>query len=132
MSDLKHAVRICGIGASAGGIEALRQLFGAIPTDLGLAYVVILHLSPDFKSELPSILARATRMPVVQVADHVYVIAPDRKLEVTDGSIAASEFARPQDRRAAIDLFFRSLATAHNDAFAVILSGSGSDGGDWG
>jgi two-component system CheB/CheR fusion protein len=139
MSDLTQAsaVRICGIGASAGGIEALRQLFGALPPDLGLAYVVILHLSPDFKSELPSILSRTTSMPVVQVADrevkrlepdHVYVIAPDRKLEISDGSIAASEFDRRQDRRAAIDLFFRSLAAASGDAFAVILSGSGSDG----
>src|SRR5579883_1984876 len=83
------SVSVCGIGASAGGIEALRELFGALPTDLGLAYVVIVHLAPDRRSELPAILARCTGMPVVQVGDHgkahlepnhVYVIAPDRKL----------------------------------------------------
>jgi two-component system CheB/CheR fusion protein len=130
-------VRVCGIGASAGGIEALRQLFGAVRTDLGLSYVVILHLAPDFKSELPGILARETAMPVVQVADHetrkleanhVYVIAPDRKLEITDSVISSSAFDQPSGRRSAIDMFFRSLAVAHGDGFAVILSGAGSDG----
>ncbi len=63
------AVPVCGIGASAGGIEALTEFFGALPTDLGLAYVVVVHLAPDHKSELPAILARRTRMPVVQQAD---------------------------------------------------------------
>ena len=76
---------VCGIGASAGGVEALQQLFTALPADLGLAYVVIVHLAPDYKSELPAIIRRWTTMPVVQVADHekapilpnqIYVIAP--------------------------------------------------------
>jgi two-component system CheB/CheR fusion protein len=131
------AVRVCGIGASGGGIEALRQFFASIRPDLGLAYVVILHLSPDFKRELAGILGRETTMPVVQVSDHetkklepnhVYVIAPGRKLEITDSVISSSEFDQPSGRRAAIDVFFRSLAIAHSDGFAVILSGGGSDG----
>src|SRR6478752_10240135 len=130
MSDTAAAppVRVCGIGASAGGIEALRHLFGSVRPDLGLSYVVILHLAPDFKSELPGILGRATAMPVIQISDHekrkiepnqVYVIAPDRKLEIADSIISASEFDEPRGRRAAIDVFFRSLAAAHGDGFAV-------------
>ena len=91
----------------------------------------------DRKSELPRILQRFTTMPVVQVGDHdkvdlapdrVYVIAPDRKLEITGTSVGASTFERPRGERNAIDLFFRSLATNLGDGFAVVLSGSGSDG----
>jgi two-component system CheB/CheR fusion protein len=76
-------------------------------------------------------------MPVTQVGDHdkvklnknhVYVIAPDRKLEITDTSVSASLFEQGRGHRAAIDLFFRSLAASHGDGFAVVLSGSGSDG----
>jgi len=130
-------ITVCGIGASAGGVGALQHFFRALPPDLGLAYIVVIHLSPDHPSELPSILARWTTMPVVQVADHdhtklapdhVYVIAPDRKLEITDSSVAASPFTQPRGHRTAIDLFFRSLAAEHGDGFAVVLSGGGSDG----
>ena len=136
MNDIP-LIPVCGIGASAGGIEALQQFFGALPTDLGVAYAVVLHLAPDRKSELPHILARATAMPVRQVADHeqirllpdhVYVIAPDRKLEITDSTLNAAPFERPRGQRSAIDLFFRSLAIGHGDGFAVVLSGTGSDG----
>lgn len=131
------AVPVCGIGASAGGIEALQQFFTTLAPDLGLAYVVVVHLAPDRKSELPALLERWTPMPVLQVGDHdkvplaanqVYVIAPNRKLEITDSSVGASAFEQPRGQRAAIDLFFRSLADAHADGFAVILSGTGSDG----
>jgi two-component system, chemotaxis family, CheB/CheR fusion protein len=131
------SVPICGIGASAGGLEALQKFFAAVPDDLGLAYVVIVHLAPDRKSELPAILGRRTSMPVIQVGDsdklplagnHVYVIAPDRKLEITDTSVGASPFVQARGQRAAIDLFFRSLATAHGPGFAVVLSCTGSDG----
>jgi two-component system, chemotaxis family, CheB/CheR fusion protein len=136
-APLSSVPPVCGIGASAGGIEALQQFFQAIPPDLGLAYVVIVHLSPEHKSELPAILARRTSMPVVQVGDHdkvpllpdtVYVIAPDRKLEIADSTVGASSFEQPRGRRHPIDLFFRSLAKNHGDGFAVILSGGGADG----
>lgn len=128
---------VVGIGASAGGIEALQQFFSAIPDDLGLAYVVVVHLAPDRESELPAILARHTSMPVEQVGDHdtaklapdrIYVIAPNRKLEITETSVGASQFEQPRGQRSAIDLFFRSLAARHGDGFAIILSGSGTDG----
>jgi two-component system, chemotaxis family, CheB/CheR fusion protein len=128
---------VVGIGASAGGIEALREFFSTVSDDLGLAYVVVMHLAPDHESELAAILSRCTAMSVVEVKDaeplqlqpnSVYVIAPDRNLAITDTTIAAARFESDRDRRAAIDLFFRSLAANHGDGFAVILSGGGSDG----
>lgn len=126
-----------GIGASAGGIEALRDFFGTVSPDLGLAYVVIVHLAPDHKSELAAIIARRTTMKVVEVRDEqplpitgdtVFVIAPDRKLLIDESTIAAGPFEDARERRAAVDVFFRSLAASHGDSFAVILSGGGSDG----
>ena len=68
-SGAPRSVPVVGIGASAGGIEALQKFFQAVPPDLGLAYVVVLHLAPDHKSELPAILGRQTRMSVSQVGD---------------------------------------------------------------
>ncbi|HUQ52408.1 MAG TPA: chemotaxis protein CheB [Gammaproteobacteria bacterium] len=130
-------VPVVGIGSSAGGIDALRQFFTAVSPELGVAYVVIVHLSPDHESELASILGRCTTMSVVEVGDSkalqltpncVYVIAPDRKLEITADTIAAAPFADLRERRAAIDVFFRSLAHTHGDGFAIVLSGGGSDG----
>src|SRR5262245_61794347 len=93
-------INVVGIGASAGGIEALREFFGALSPDLGLAYVVIVHLAPNHESELASILARKTKMPVLEVTEKshelnrnsVYVIPPDRKLELRDGTIRAMPF----------------------------------------
>jgi len=129
-------VTVVGIGASAGGIEALSGFFDDVPPDLGVAFVVIVHLSPDHKSELAAILGRHTRMPVMEVTDepqqlrrdHVFVIAPDRKLEISDTSVRAMPMTELSERRAAIDLFFRSLAHNYGDGFAIILSGGGSDG----
>jgi two-component system CheB/CheR fusion protein len=134
-SNAPSRIMVAGIGASAGGIDALRQLFLALPDDLGIAYVVVVHLAPDHDSELAAILGRCTKMSVMEVGDRpreltpncVYVIAPDRKLEITADTIAAGKFADLRERRAAIDVFFRSLA-AHGDGFAVVLSGGGSDG----
>jgi two-component system, chemotaxis family, CheB/CheR fusion protein len=126
---------IVGIGASAGGVQALQAFFGAIPADTGAAFVVVVHLDPQSHSEMPSILATRTQMPVVQVretekleANHVYVIPPGRRLHISDEEISSAEFAEPRGQRAPIDLFFRSLAERHGDGFAVILTGAGSDG----
>lgn len=125
---------IIGIGASAGGIPALQALFSTLPEATGAAYVVVVHLDPKVPSELARIIASQTRMPVVQVADvnelradHVYVIPPDRRLQLTDDRITAEKFEEPRGGRAPIDQFFRSLAE-HGDGFAIILSGAGSDG----
>ena len=127
---------VAGIGASAGGLEALKALFEALPGRPGIAFVVIVHLSAEqHESVLGSILARHTSLAVVTVtervlleADHVYVIPPGHRLEVTDAHIEAVPFAGTSLTRAPIDAFFRSLAARHGDGFAIILSGGGSDG----
>jgi two-component system, chemotaxis family, CheB/CheR fusion protein len=126
---------IVAIGASAGGVRALQAFFDEVPAQTGAAYVVVVHLDPQHRSELPSILAARTRMPVIQVeareqlkANQVYVIPPDRRLQVIDHEISAIQFDEPPGQRSAIDLFFRSVAERLGDGLAVILSGAGSDG----
>src|SRR5215469_3290920 len=126
---------VVGIGASAGGVKALGNLLEGLPSKTGAAFVVIVHLDPATRSELPRILAAHTEMPVIAVTsrsplkpDHVYVISPDRKLQINQEEIAAIPFDEPRGQRAPIDSFFRSLATHHGDGFAVILTGGGSDG----
>jgi two-component system CheB/CheR fusion protein len=126
---------IVAIGASAGGIQALQALFAAMPRGTGAAFVVVVHLDPGRRSELPAIVAARTQMPVVQVGhneklkpDHVYVIPPDRRLQLIDHEISAVAFDEPRGQRSPIDLFFRSVAERLGDGFAVILSGAGSDG----
>jgi two-component system CheB/CheR fusion protein len=90
---------IVGIGASAGGIQALQSLFDALPDATGAAFVVVVHLDPDSHSELARILAARTRMPVLQVevadklqANQVYVIPPRRQLQISDHEVSAAEF----------------------------------------
>lgn len=126
---------IVGIGASAGGVQALQAFFDSIPSDTGAAFVVVVHLDPQSHSELSSILAAHTSMPVVQVGkteklepNRVYVIAPNRRLHINDEEISSAAFEEPRGQRAPIDLFFRSLAEEHGDGFAVILTVAGSDG----
>ncbi len=128
-------VPLCAIGASAGGVKALQQFFRTIREDLGLAYVVIVHLSPEHESQLSDILAGRTRMPVRQVVDSptlepncVYVIAPDRELVIEGNTIRSRPFSEPRGQRAPIDMFFRSIAVGRGDELAVVLSGAGSDG----
>jgi two-component system, chemotaxis family, CheB/CheR fusion protein len=126
---------VCAIGASAGGIKALQALFGKLDTNLGLAYVVIVHLAPDHPSHLAEILQSCTTMPIRQVEDspvlepnHVYVIAPNRELVIDGNRIKAQDFKEPRELRAPIDMFFRSVAEARNDGYAVVLTGAGADG----
>lgn len=126
---------ICAIGASAGGIGALQEFFRRIDDNLGIAYVVIVHLAPDYPSHLAEILGQCTAMPVHQVDDTpelkpdcVYVIGPDRELSITGNHVKARPFTEPRGRRAPIDMFFRSIAAARGDGFAVVMTGAGSDG----
>lgn len=127
---------VVGIGASAGGIEALSRFLEAMPAENGMAFVVVLHLSPKHESNLDKILQAKTRMPVTQVtevtpieAGHVYLISPALDLLMNDGSLQVVSAARPRGRHVAIDMFFRTLAEVHRErAIGVILSGAGSDG----
>ncbi len=127
---------IVGLGASAGGINALLQFFSHVGPNSRAAFVVILHLSPDHDSRLAEVLQNATPMPVVRAvhhvhveAGHVYVISPNTSLTMADGMLVLSEITRPEHRRSPIDVFFRTLAEAHSaHAVAVVLSGTGADG----
>lgn len=127
---------VVGIGASAGGVEALTHFFANVPPDSGLAYVVILHLSPDYDSQLTQILQNATEMPVTQVmepveveANKVYVVPPDKHLLMANQTIVVQPNARVEDRRAPVDIFFRTLAESQGArAVAVVLSGTGANG----
>nr|WP_309788691.1 CheR family methyltransferase [Caballeronia sp. LZ031] len=127
---------VVGIGASAGGVRALLQFFENAPTDMGMAFVVVLHLSPDHVSSADAVLSRVTGMPVLQVVqptpierNHVYVIAPGKSLGMADGYLRVSDAKRSPGSPVTIDRFFRSLADAHGPhAMCLVLSGSGSDG----
>lgn len=127
---------VVGIGASAGGLEALLRFFQHMPAGNGMAFVIILHLSPRHESNAAEILQRATPMAVVQVAqrtaveaDHVYVIPPTHDLTMNDGYLELAEQNRIKGMHLAIDLFFRALAKVHRErSVAIIMSGTGADG----
>ena len=128
-------VSIVGIGASAGGLEAVSALLRALPADTGMAFVLVQHLDPTHASMLTEILSRTTSMPVVEAGegmrvepDHVYVIPPAANLSVSNGALHVVPRGNVIPRRA-IDLFLQSLAEDQGSrAVGVVLSGSGSDG----
>jgi two-component system, chemotaxis family, CheB/CheR fusion protein len=127
---------IVGIGASAGGLESLERLFRALPASPGMAFVVIQHLSPDFKSLMDELMARYTDLSVRRaqhgdqvLADHVYLLPPGKELEIQDGRLWLSDRPSAGGLNLPIDRFFISLADEAGDrAVVVILSGTGSDG----
>src|SRR5689334_11120830 len=111
-------ITVVGIGASAGGLNALQAFFEALPGNTGMAYVVITHLHPEHESHMAELLQRHTPMPVLQVTglvpvekDHVYVIPPNRRLVMQDSHIHTADFKEPRGQRTPIDSFFRSLAS---------------------
>ena len=135
LSNPPDRLTIIAIGASAGGLTALRNLFRALPDQSGLTFVVVVHLSPEHESVLAELLQPYTTMPVSQVndrvqmePDHVYVIPPAKSLVVKGSSLELKELSTIRGRHMQIDNFFRSLAEEHGDGAAIILSGSGSDG----
>ncbi|HEY1534806.1 MAG TPA: chemotaxis protein CheB [Polyangiaceae bacterium] len=128
--------RIVGLGGSAGGIRAMQRFFEAMPVNSGMAFVIVLHLSPDHDSSLSEVIQTWTRMPVAQadsgqrlLPDHVYVIPPGKALSLADGHLRLTELPRERGRRMTVDLFFRSLADTHGSrAVAIVLSGVDGDG----
>src|SRR5579862_7943645 len=126
---------VVGIGASAGGLEALGAMLKHIELD-GSAFVVVQHLSPNHDSMLGELLSRTTPLKVVTIADgmtveanHVYVIPPNADLAILHGVLHLMPVAGALGPRLPIDYFFRSLATDQGDAaVGVILSGTGTDG----
>jgi two-component system CheB/CheR fusion protein len=132
----RDAFPIVGIGASAGGLEALESLFAAIPAASGRAFVVVQHLDPHRDALLVQLLQRATSMPVVEITqglrvavDHVHVIPPNSDLSIRNGVLHLRPPSAGKGPRLPIDGFFESLAEyGHSRAIAVVLSGMGSDG----
>jgi two-component system CheB/CheR fusion protein len=127
---------IVGIGASAGGLEALTALLRALPDNTGMAFILVQHLDPTHESMLCEILSRATRMPVIQVAEgmaaqpnHVYVTPPAAQLEIAHAVLHIIPRGETPGSHRPIDHFLRALAEDQGfRAIGVILSGGGTDG----
>jgi len=127
---------IVGLGASAGGLEALEQFLRQTPEASGIAFVIVQHLDPTHKGIMPELLQRTTAMEVFQVADLmavrpncVYVIPPNKEMSILRGVLHLFEPTAPRGLRLPIDFFLRSLAEDRQEfAIGVILSGMGSDG----
>ena len=136
MSEMKPMVPVVGIGASAGGLEAIREVFQGNEGRSGLAFVIIQHLDPTHESLMAQLIERYTQMKVRQAeggevleADHIYVIPPGHGLAIENGTLRLTEFSDPRGQRRPIDDFFDSLArNLGQKAACVILSGTGADG----
>jgi two-component system CheB/CheR fusion protein len=134
--DSSSNVRVVGLGASAGGIEPLKEFFAVTPVDTGLAFVVIQHLNPTQPSHMAGLLSKYTDMKVAAAeqsatihANRVYTIPPNKFIYIKEGKLHLAEPVKRDGLRMPIDFFFRSLADdQHENAIAVLFSGSGSDG----
>lgn len=132
--DLNFSV--VAVGASAGGLEALEHLFTNMPTDTGLAYVVIQHLSPDYKSLMVELLSKYTKMNVIRVEDgmkvepnSVYLIPPKKNMTLFHGKLYLTDQNMGHGLNLPIDIFFRSMAEDLGErSIGIVLSGTGSDG----
>lgn len=127
---------VVGIGASAGGLEAIEKFFDHVPDDSGLTFVVVQHLSPDFKSLMDELLARHTRLPIHRVEDGmairpnaIYLIPRKKNMVLSFGKLMLTNQDQKPGPNLPIDIFFQSLAHDMGDrAVAIVLSGTGSDG----
>ncbi|MEO0398048.1 MAG: CheR family methyltransferase [Pseudomonadota bacterium] len=129
-------VRIVGIGASAGGLEPIEQFFDAVATDTGLAYVIVQHLSPDFRSMMPELLERHSDLVIRNIVDgmavepnKIYLSPPRSSVEIKSGRLYVYERKDAYEFSLPINDFFESLASEFGrDAICIVLSGTGSDG----
>jgi len=136
INEQKAPTHYVGIGASAGGLEALEVYFEHIPNNTGMSFIVVQHLSPDYKSMMVELLLRRTRMKVIQIEDGmqaeancIYLIPPKKNLTIFHSKLILTEQIRNSTLNLPIDIFFRSLAIdQQKKAVGVILSGTGSDG----
>lgn len=133
---LNRAEYIVGVGASAGGLEALQEFFKAVPIVTGIGFVVIQHLSPDYKSLMDELLARYTKLRILKAMDGmlvepdtIYLIPPRNNLSIFHGKLVLEDQGSRSGIILPIDIFFRSLAKdVEKNAIGIILSGTGSDG----
>jgi two-component system CheB/CheR fusion protein len=132
----KENFSIIGIGASAGGLEALKAFFDNVPTECHHSFVIVQHLSPDYKSHMAELLGKNTALPVEEVKNNtsvepgrVYLIPPKKNMSVFEGKLILTDRPSTPELNMPIDIFFRSLAKEYKEkAIAIILSGTGSDG----
>ena len=132
----KGSFPVVAIGASAGGLEAYKEFFLALPSDTGMAFVMIQHLDPSHKSMLTEIISKATRMPVEEVSsgvaiqpNRVYVIPPNALMALADGVFQLSPRGKTPGQHLAVNFFMHSLAQERKSgAIGIILSGTGADG----
>ena len=125
-----------GIGASAGGLDAIEKFLSKVPEQSGMAFIIVQHLDPIHKSALVDILSRSTSMEVMEVQDgvkvlpnHVYIIPPNKDLSILNGNLQLMEPTHPHGLRMPINYFFTSLAQDQKEkSIGIILSGYGSDG----
>ncbi|NGP75656.1 GAF domain-containing protein [Balneolaceae bacterium YR4-1] len=135
-NDENRDLLVVGLGASAGGLEALEAFFDAMPDSTGMAFVVIIHLSPDHESSMAPLLQEHTSLQVSQITkktkikpNHVYIIPPGKLLSIENQHLVLTAVNTSNKKLTTIDLFFRSLGEAKGTYSAcVILSGTGSDG----
>ena len=135
-ADAQLNFPVVGIGASAGGLEAMVELLENMPSNSGMAFVIVTHQHPGHASLLPELLARKTALPVGEVEDgqavqpnHVYVMPPGGQLAILGGTLQRMETEQPAAPKLPIDYFFRSLAEDQLErAVVIILSGTGTDG----
>ncbi|MEG3617213.1 CheR family methyltransferase [Magnetovibrio sp. PR-2] len=127
---------VVGIGASAGGLEALKAFFKAVRSDLPISYVIIQHLDPEHDSLMADLLGACTDMPVVQIkrrvslqAGHVYVTPPNKFVSIKDGAIGLTKVLEKRGMQMPINHFLKALAhDQHEKAIGIIMSGMGADG----
>jgi two-component system, chemotaxis family, CheB/CheR fusion protein len=131
-----HGPPVAGIGASAGGLDAFKSLFTAMPVDSGVAFVLIPHLDPTHESLMVALISRYTKMPVIEATEgmvvegnRVYILPPNKYMTISDGVLRLTGPVTRGGLQTSIDLFLRSLANDKQDkAICIILSGTGSHG----
>lgn len=136
LAPLDKPILYVAIGASAGGLEAIEAFFSQMPADSGMAFIVVQHLSPDYKSLMVELLSKRTSMMVFRAenqleikANCVYLIPPKKNLTIYHGQLMLTEQDHSQGLNLPIDIFFNSLAIDQGEkAVAIVLSGTGSDG----
>lgn len=127
---------VVGIGASAGGLEAVKRFLEVIPEQSGMAYVFVQHLSPDYESTLPEILSKSSRIPIHQIVENIhierdnfYIIPANKIVTAVDGVLKLAPLDKKKHAGKVIDIFFSSIAAVHQSfAVGVVLSGTLNDG----
>jgi two-component system CheB/CheR fusion protein len=136
LEKITRSFPIVGLGASAGGLEALEVFFRCLPADSGMAYVVVMHQAAKHVSLLPELLSKCTKMVVAPIQnqmkvqrDAVYIVPPGKNVDLLDGTLHLSDLPEKHVAPLPIDHFFRSLAADRRElAVAIVLSGTGTDG----